>query len=109
MASGRISGVPRSLLLVHIGEGLASVVDNLVGTLQQVVDLIVDFELAVVLVHVADLSQLVGLPLYFPRSTRGLGCSRSVIRSVTRKTALTLNRYCLFIGRLRVSISGRYV
>ena len=65
MASGRISGVPRSLLLVHIGKGLASVVDNLVGTLQQVVDLIVDFELAVVLVHVADLSQLVGCPNIF--------------------------------------------
>jgi hypothetical protein len=65
MASGRISGVPRSLLLVHIGKGLASVVDNLVGTLQQVVDLIVNFELAVVLVHVADLALLVGCPNIF--------------------------------------------
>jgi len=65
MASGRISGVPRSLLLVHIGKGLASVVDNLVGTLQQVVDLIVHFELAVVLVHVADLALLVGCPNIF--------------------------------------------
>jgi hypothetical protein len=65
MASGRISGVPRSLLLVHIGKGLASVVDNLVGTLQQVVDLIVHFELAVVLVHVADLALLIGCPNIF--------------------------------------------
>ena len=65
MASGRISGVPRSLLLVHIGKGLASVVDNLVGTLQQIVDLIVHFELAVVLVHVADFAQLVGCPNIF--------------------------------------------
>ena len=65
MASGRISGVPRSLLLVHVGKGLASVVDNLVGTLQQVVDLIVHFELAVVLVHVADLALLVGCPNIF--------------------------------------------
>jgi len=65
MASGRISGVPRSLLLVHIGKGLASVVDNLVGTLQQVVDLIVNFELAVVLVHVADLALLIGCPNIF--------------------------------------------
>jgi len=65
MASARISGVPRSLLLVHIGKGLASVVDNLVGTLQQVVDLIVHFELAVVLVHVADLALLVGCPNIF--------------------------------------------
>jgi hypothetical protein len=65
MASGRISGVPRSLLLVHIGKGLASVVDNLVGTLQQIVDLIVHFELAVVLVHVADLALLIGCPNIF--------------------------------------------
>jgi len=65
MASGRISGVPRSLLLVHIGKGLASVVHNLVGTLQQVVDLIVHFELAVVLVHVADLPLLIGCPNIF--------------------------------------------
>ena len=65
MASGRISGVPRSLLLVHIGKGLASVVDNLVGPFQQVVDLIVNFELAVVLVHVADLALLVGCPDIF--------------------------------------------
>ena len=65
MASGRIIGVPRSLLLVHIGKGLASVVDNLVGTLQQVVDLIVHFELAVVLVHVADLVLLIGCPNIF--------------------------------------------
>lgn len=65
MASGRISGVPRSLLLVHIGKGLASVVHNLVGTLQQVVDLIVHFELAVVLVHVADLALLIGCPNIF--------------------------------------------
>ena len=65
MASGRIRGVPRSLLLVHIGKGLASVVDNLVGTLQQVVDLIVHFELAVILVHVADLALLVGCPNIF--------------------------------------------
>ena len=46
--------------LVHIGEGLASVVDNLVGTLQQVVDLIVNFELPVVFVTVTDLALLVG-------------------------------------------------
>ena len=65
MASGRICGVPRSLLLVHIGKGLASVVHNLVGTLQQVVDLIVHFELAVVLVHVADLALLIGCPNIF--------------------------------------------
>ena len=65
MASGRVSGVPRSLLLIHIGKSLASVVDNLVGTLQQVVDLIVHFELAVVLVHVADLALLVGCPNIF--------------------------------------------
>ena len=65
MASGRISGVPRSFLLVHIGKGLASVVDNLVGTLQQIVDLIVHFELAVVLVHVADLALLIGCPNIF--------------------------------------------
>ncbi len=65
MASGCISGVPRSLLLVHIGKGFASVVDNLVGTLQQVIDLIVDFELAVILVHVADFAQLVGCPNIF--------------------------------------------
>ena len=65
MASGRISGVPRSLLLVQIGKGLASVVHNLVGTLQQVVDLIVHFELAVVLVHVADLALLIGCPNIF--------------------------------------------
>ena len=65
MASGRISGVPRSLLLVHIGKGLASVVDNLIGTLEQVVDLIVHFELAVVLVHVADLALLIGCPNIF--------------------------------------------
>jgi hypothetical protein len=65
MASGRVSGVPRSLLLVHIGKGLASVVHNLVGTLQQVVDLIVHFELAVVLVHVADLALLIGCPNIF--------------------------------------------
>ena len=65
MASGRISGVPWSLLLVHIGKGLASVVDNLVGTLQQIVDLIVHFELAVVLVHVADLALLIGCPNIF--------------------------------------------
>jgi hypothetical protein len=60
MAHGRIRGVPRSLLFVHVGEGLASVVDDLVGTLQQVVDLIVDLELPVVLIHVADLTLLVG-------------------------------------------------
>lgn len=60
MTKGHVSGVPRSLLLVHIGEGLASVVDNLVGTLQQVVDLIVNFKLPVVLVHVTDLALLVG-------------------------------------------------
>jgi len=30
VAQGGISGVPRSLLLVHVGEGLASVVDYLV-------------------------------------------------------------------------------
>jgi uncharacterized protein YhhL (DUF1145 family) len=65
MASGRMSGVPRSLLLVHIGKGLASVVDNLVGPFQQVVDLIVNFELAVVLVHVADLALLIGCPNIF--------------------------------------------
>jgi hypothetical protein len=34
MAESRISGLPRSLLLVHIGKGLASVVDNLVGPFQ---------------------------------------------------------------------------
>ena len=60
MANGRISGLPRSLLLVHIREGLASIVDYLVGTLKEIVDLIVDFELPVVFVHVADLAQLVG-------------------------------------------------
>ena len=65
MAKGRVSGVPRSLLLVHIGKGLASVVDNLVGAFQQVVDLIVNFELPVVLVHVADLSLLIGCPDIF--------------------------------------------
>jgi hypothetical protein len=65
MAKGSVSGVPRSLLLVHIGKGLASVVHNLVGTLQQVVDLIVHFELAVVLVHVADLALLIGCPYIF--------------------------------------------
>jgi hypothetical protein len=40
-------------------------VHNLVGTLQQVVDLIVHFELAVVLVHVADLALLIGCPNIF--------------------------------------------
>jgi hypothetical protein len=30
VAQGGISGVPRSLLLIHVGEGLASVVDYLV-------------------------------------------------------------------------------
>jgi len=65
MAESRISGLPRSLLLVHIGKGLASVVDNLVGPFQQVVDLIVNFELPVVLVHVADLSLLIGCPDIF--------------------------------------------
>ena len=65
MANGCISGVPRSLLLVHVGQGLAPVVHNLVGALQQVVDLIVHLELAIVLVHVADLAQLVGCPDVF--------------------------------------------
>jgi hypothetical protein len=60
MTKGHVSGVPRSLFLVHIGEGLASVVDNLVGTLQQVVDLIVNFELPVIFVTVTDLALLVG-------------------------------------------------
>jgi hypothetical protein len=60
MTKGHVSGVPSSLFLVHIGEGLASVVDNLVGTLQQVVDLIVNFELPVVFVTVTDLALLVG-------------------------------------------------
>jgi hypothetical protein len=40
-------------------------VDNLVGTLQQVVDLIVHLELAIVLVHVADLALFVGGPDIF--------------------------------------------
>ena len=65
MVKGRVSGVSRSLLFVHIGKGLASVVDNLVGPFQQVVDLIVNFELPVVLVHVADLSLLIGCPDIF--------------------------------------------
>ena len=65
MANGCDSGVPRSLLLVHVGQGLAPVVHNLVGPLQQVVDLIVNFELTVILVHVADLALLVGCPDIF--------------------------------------------
>ena len=60
MTKGCVSRVPGSLLLVHIGECLASVVDNLVRTFQQVVDLIVHLELPVVLVHVADLALFVG-------------------------------------------------
>ena len=65
VAKGRVSGVPGSLLLVHVGEGLASVVHDLVGAFQQVVDLIVHFELAVILVHVADLVLLIGCPNIF--------------------------------------------
>ena len=60
MTKDTVSGVPGSILLVLVGEGLASVVDNLVGTLQQVVDLIVNFELPVVFVTVTDLALLVG-------------------------------------------------
>ena len=65
MAKGRISGVPGSLLLVHVGEGLSSVVDDLVGPLQQVIDLKVHLELPIVLVHVTDLALLVGGPDIF--------------------------------------------
>jgi hypothetical protein len=60
MAQCRVRGVPRSFLLVHVGEGLASVVDDLVGAFKEVVDLIVDFELPVVLIHVADLALFIG-------------------------------------------------
>lgn len=65
MAKGRLSGIPGSLLLVHVGEGLASVVHDLVGAFQQVVDLKVHLELPIVLVHVADLALLVGCPDIF--------------------------------------------
>ena len=65
VAKGRVSGVPGSLLLVHVGEGLASVVHDLVGAFQQVVDLKVHLELPIVLVHVADLALFVGGPDIF--------------------------------------------
>jgi len=60
VAQGRVSGVPRALLLVHVGEGLASIMDDLVGAFQQVVNLIVHLELPVVLIHVADLALFIG-------------------------------------------------
>ena len=56
MTKDGVSGISSSLFLIHVGEGLASVVHDLVGALQQVVDLIVHLQLAVILVHVADLA-----------------------------------------------------
>lgn len=65
MTNGHVSRIPGSLLFVHIRESLASVVDNLIGTLQQVVDFEIHLELAIVLVHVANLALFVSCPDIF--------------------------------------------
>lgn len=65
MALSSFCWVTRTFLLIHIGESLSSIVDNLIRSFEQLIDLMVYLQLAIVLVHVANLAILVGCPDVF--------------------------------------------